>query len=75
MKLVIRVGGSVIGSPPNAPLIRKYITLLQDLKIEGHKIAAVVGGGSLARDFIEVATNLSEVHCSREYFTPEIIIN
>jgi uridylate kinase len=58
VKLIIRVGGSVVGSPLNALLISDYITLLQDLKKQGHKIAAVVGGGSLARDFIKVAANL-----------------
>jgi uridylate kinase len=67
MKLVIRVGGSVVGSPLNASLISEYITLLQNLKIEGHKIAAVVGGGSLARDFIKVAANLGLDEARRDW--------
>lgn len=55
MKIIVRVGGSVVGSPLNASLINKYVTLLKDFKNQGHKVAAVVGGGSLAREFIKVA--------------------
>lgn len=58
MKIIVRVGGSVVGSPLNASLINKYVTLLKDFKNQGHEVAAVVGGGSLAREFIKVATCL-----------------
>ena len=58
MKIIVRVGGSVVGSPLDASLINRYITLLKDFKNQGHKVAAVVGGGSLARDFIKVAACL-----------------
>ena len=58
MKVILRVGGSVVGSPLNASLIGRYITLLKKLKSQGHKVVVVVGGGSLARDFIKVAANL-----------------
>jgi uridylate kinase len=58
MKVIVRVGGSVVGSPLNAPMINRYVTLLKDLKNQGHEVAAVVGGGSLAREFIKVAAYL-----------------
>ena len=58
MRIVVRVGGSVVGSPLNASMINKYVTLLNDWKKQGHDIAAVVGGGSLAREFIKVASYL-----------------
>ncbi|MFA5365275.1 MAG: UMP kinase [Candidatus Bathyarchaeia archaeon] len=58
MRVVIRVGGSVVGSPLNAELIGDYVDLLKQLKEQGHEVAAVVGGGSLARNFISVAAEL-----------------
>ncbi|MBS7648152.1 UMP kinase [Candidatus Bathyarchaeota archaeon] len=58
MKVVIRVGGSVAASPPNPELIRKYADLIKDLRSQGHEVAVVVGGGKLAREFIELARML-----------------
>ncbi|MBT8171694.1 UMP kinase [Candidatus Bathyarchaeota archaeon] len=58
MKIIVRVGGSVVGSPLNSVLISKYVSLLKTLKQEGHDVVAVVGGGSLARDFIKVVSDL-----------------
>jgi len=58
LKVIVRVGGSVVGSPLNASLIGKYVDLLKSLKQQGHEVVAVVGGGSLAREFIRVAEDL-----------------
>ncbi|MEM2273722.1 MAG: UMP kinase [Candidatus Bathyarchaeia archaeon] len=58
MKIVIRVGGSVIASPLNPNLIRRYVDLIMDLRAKGHQIVVVVGGGELAREFIELARSL-----------------
>ncbi|MEM1586334.1 MAG: UMP kinase [Candidatus Bathyarchaeia archaeon] len=58
MRLVIRVGGSVLASPPNPNLMHKYANLIRDLRIRGHEIAVVVGGGKMAREFIELARSL-----------------
>jgi len=55
MRLVIRIGGSVVASPFNPALMNEYVKLLERLKAEGHVVAAVVGGGSLSRDLIAVA--------------------
>lgn len=67
MKVVVRVGGSVVGSPLNAPLITKYVGLLKDLKQNGHQVVAVVGGGSLAREFIKVAKELGLEEHNRDW--------
>jgi len=53
--VIIRIGGSVVASPPNPKIISKYADLLRELKNKGHELVVVVGGGSLARDFIKVA--------------------
>jgi len=58
MKLVVRIGGSIIASPVNPSLIEKYVQLLKELKKDGHKVVAVVGGGKLAREFIAIAKEL-----------------
>jgi uridylate kinase len=58
MRVVLRIGGSVVASPINTELISKYVALLRTLKEQGHEVAVVVGGGSLARELIAVAENL-----------------
>jgi uridylate kinase len=58
MRIVLRIGGSVVASPVDPPLIARYVKLLKDLKARRHVVAAVVGGGNLARDFISVAIGL-----------------
>jgi uridylate kinase len=58
MLVVIRIGGSVIASPVNLQLIQQYTTLLKQLRKEGHRIVTVVGGGTLAREFIQTSSML-----------------
>jgi uridylate kinase len=58
MRIVLRIGGSVFASPIRPELVRKYATLLEGLAKRGHSIAVVVGGGALAREFIDVAKSL-----------------
>jgi len=55
MRLVIRVGGSVVASPFNPVLMNAYVELLLNLRRQGHEVAAVVGGGSLSRELIKTA--------------------
>jgi uridylate kinase len=57
VRVVIRIGGSVVASPLNSALVGRYVDLLKKLGKEGHKVVAVVGGGSLAREFINVAAD------------------
>jgi len=58
MRVVLRIGGSVVASPINTELIGRYAELLKTLRKQGHEVAAVVGGGKLAREFIGVAKGL-----------------
>ncbi|MFQ6073602.1 MAG: UMP kinase [Candidatus Bathyarchaeia archaeon] len=58
MKLVLRIGGSVVASPFNPALLSGYADLMMKLKREGHIVAAVVGGGSLARELIKVTKEM-----------------
>ena len=58
MRIVLRIGGSVIASPINPVLIREYAGLLRELKTQKHEVAVVVGGGNLARELIAVAKDV-----------------
>lgn len=54
----MRIGGSVLGSPPDAKLVDKYASVVSAITSEGHFIAVVVGGGQISRKFIESARGL-----------------
>ena len=58
MKLVIRIGGSVVASPFNPELMNEYVELLLKLKQKGKQVAVVVGGGSLSRELIAIANTM-----------------
>ena len=58
MRIVLRIGGSVVASPINPVLIREYADLLRELKAQKHELVVVVGGGNLARELIAVAKDV-----------------
>ena len=58
MRVVVRIGGSVVASPPDPKIMSKYASLLRELKEQGHQLIVVVGGGSVARDFISFARDM-----------------
>ncbi len=66
LRLVIRIGGSIVASPPNPALMNRYAELLQDLKRQGHEVAAVVGGGSLSRQLIQTAEAMGLIEPYRD---------
>ncbi|HYA56551.1 MAG TPA: UMP kinase [Nitrososphaerales archaeon] len=55
MKAVLRIGGSVLGSPPSARVVKAYADVIADLNYEGHSVAVVVGGGEISREYIRSA--------------------
>jgi uridylate kinase len=58
MRIVLRLGGSVIASPVNIDLINRYAEVVQILRKQNHDLAVIVGGGNLAREFIDIAKKL-----------------
>jgi uridylate kinase len=58
VRIVLRIGGSVVASPVNADLIGEYADMMKALKARGNQVVVVVGGGALAREFISVARSL-----------------
>ena len=55
MKVVLRIGGSVLGDPPAAKIVNTYAEVISNLNIEGDSVAVVVGGGGVAREYIKSA--------------------
>jgi len=58
MRIVVRIGGSVVANPINTQLLAKYADIIVLLKQQGHEVVVVVGGGALARQFIGFAKEL-----------------
>jgi uridylate kinase len=58
LKIVLRIGGSVISPWPNPKLVDKYAQIISALTSEGHSLAVVVGGGQVSRRFIASARGL-----------------
>jgi len=48
MRIVIRIGGSVIANPINTELLGRYADITKQIKAEGHEVAVYLGGGALA---------------------------
>ena len=55
MRIVLRIGGSVVASPTNPKLLCDYADIIKTLKLHGHLLVTVIGGGQLAREFITIA--------------------
>lgn len=58
MRIVLRLGGSVLASPVNIDLISRYVEIVKKLRNENHELVVIVGGGKLAREFIDIARKL-----------------
>lgn len=58
MRVVLRIGGSVVASPINPKLIGEYADLLKRLREQGYEMAVVIGGGAFARELIKTAKSL-----------------
>jgi uridylate kinase len=59
MRIVVRIGGSVVANPINPELLGKYAQVIHALRTQGHEVAVVVGGGAVARQFIGIAKSMN----------------
>lgn len=66
MKIVLRIGGSVLGSPPAAATVKAYADIISTITGRGHRIAVVVGGGQVAREYIKTAKSLGLSHFDQD---------
>ncbi len=60
MKIVIKIGGSLFqdNDEINVERISKYAEIIRKLREEGHSLMIVVGGGNIARKYIEAMRKL-----------------
>lgn len=58
MKTVLSIGGSVLVPELTATRLRKFAEVIADFHAEGNQIAVVVGGGPVAREYIQTARDL-----------------
>lgn len=56
---MIKISGKLI-DPGKQDLLARYVDVLKDLYNKNHKIIVVVGGGGIARDYIEACRNLTK---------------
>lgn len=58
MRIVVSIGGSILAPDLDPDGVRGHASVIDQLVAKGHEIAVVVGGGSVARDYISVARDL-----------------
>jgi uridylate kinase len=58
LRVVLRIGGSVLGSPPVADVVEGYSRVIAELNSEGTSVAVVVGGGRVSREYIKSAKGM-----------------
>lgn len=55
MKIVISLGGSLLTRELTSENFKKYADILKKLKKEGHKLVVVCGGGTVCRQYRDIA--------------------
>lgn len=58
LKIVLRIGGSILGSPPDPGVVKKYADIISRISSKKHRVVVVVGGGAIARQYIDAAKNI-----------------
>ena len=58
MKVIVSIGGSVLAPDLHPDRVREHAAVIEDLDADGVTLGAVVGGGSVAREYIETARDL-----------------
>ena len=59
MRVVLSVGGSVLAPDLDVDRVEQYAAVVGRLVDEGHEVGIVVGGGTVAREYIGAARDLS----------------
>ncbi|MEM2739596.1 MAG: hypothetical protein QXQ29_02195, partial [Candidatus Bathyarchaeia archaeon] len=57
-RIILRIGGSIIASPIDPTVLHTYSSTVRRILDAGYRLAVVVGGGSFARNLIDIAEKL-----------------
>lgn len=58
MRVVVSIGGSVLAPDLRSERIAEHATVIEELGADGFALGVVVGGGSIAREYIQAARSL-----------------
>jgi uridylate kinase len=58
MNVVVSIGGSVLAPDLEAEQVREHAAVLEDVVADGHDLGVVVGGGTVAREYIGAGRDL-----------------
>ncbi len=58
MRVIVSVGGSVLAPDLDSKRVEAYADCVETLRSAGHEIGLVVGGGRVAREYIETGRDL-----------------
>ena len=58
MRVVVSIGGSVLAPDLDPAGVRGHAAVVDELVADGHEVAVVVGGGRVAREYIDAARDL-----------------
>jgi uridylate kinase len=58
MRIVVSIGGSVLAPELSSDRVQAHADVVDELVDDGHEVVVVVGGGSVARRYIETAREL-----------------
>ncbi|MFB6253775.1 MAG: UMP kinase [Halobacteriaceae archaeon] len=58
MRVVVSIGGSVLAPELEPDRVNKYADVIENIVAEGWTVGVVVGGGTIAREYIDVARRL-----------------
>ncbi|MFQ3320036.1 MAG: uridylate kinase [Natronomonas sp.] len=58
MRIVVSIGGSVLAPDLEAARVEQHADIIDGLVADGHEIATVIGGGEIARRYIDTAREL-----------------
>lgn len=62
MKIVVRLGGSILGSPLDPDVVGRYSGVISRILKQKHRVVVVIGGGVTARQYIGAARKMGLPH-------------
>ncbi len=67
MRIVLSLGGSLLTSVFSSDNFVRYAEVIKTISDKGHKLIVVVGGGKIARDYIDIADGFDASDFDKDY--------